>query len=136
MTGWFTPALLSLFSFGLWGFFTKLAITYIDSKSAMIYQCVGVVVVGVIALAFMNFKVALDTKGLSFAFLTGAFYSIGCLFYFMAADKGKIVTVVTMTALYPLITIFLASWLLKETVSVKQYCGIGLACLAIVLMAI
>lgn len=136
MAAWLTPALLALLSFGLWGFFTKLAITYIDSKSALIYQSIGVVVVGLIALSFMNFKPEFDTKGLGFAVMTGAFYSVGCLFYFMAADKGKIITVVTLTALYPLVTIFLAYWLLNETVSVKQYVGIGLAFVAIILMSV
>lgn len=135
MTSWLPAALLSLFSFGLWGLFTKLAVVHIDSKSALIYQTIGVVVIGLIALGTMNFKPATDTKGLSYAILTGAAYGIGCLFYFVAASKGKITTVVTLTALYPFITIVLSYFLLQEAMNMKQVFGIGLALLAIVLMS-
>ena len=51
-------------------------------------------------------------------------------------DKnGKIINVVTLTALYPLITIILAMLLLKEHIQLKQILGIFLALIAIVLLA-
>jgi transporter family protein len=136
MTSWFPAALLSLFSFGLWGLFTKLAVVHIDSKSALIFQTLGVAVIGFILLSTMNFKLQTDAKGISFALLTGAAYGIGCLFYFIAASKGKIITVVTLTALYPFITILLATIFLKEVINVKQMIGIGLALIAIILMSV
>jgi transporter family protein len=132
---WFSAASIALISFGLWGFFTKLSVLHIDSKSALIYQTLGVVIVGLFTLSMMNFKPATDTKGLSYAILTGLAYGIGCWFYFIAASKGKIITVVTLTALYPLITILLAYLLLKETVSIKQWLGILMALIAILLMS-
>jgi len=135
MTTWFPAAFLSLLSFGLWGLFTKLSVMHIDSKSAMIFQTIGVVVIGLIMLSTMSFKPATDTKGIFYALLTGAAYGVGCLFYFFAASKGKIITVVTLTALYPLITILLAYIFLKEAVHLKQWLGIGLALVAIILMS-
>lgn len=135
MTSWFPAALVSLFSFGLWGIFTKLAVGYIDSKSALIYQTVGVVIIGLVTLSLISFKPATDAKGLMYALLTGIAYGVGCLFYFIAASKGKIITVVTLTALYPLITILLSYVLLKETINIKQWSGIVLAFIAIVLMS-
>ena len=135
MTGWLTPTFFSLISFGLWGLFTKLTILHIDSKSALIFQTVGVLVVGLITLSLVNFKPATDLKGLSFGLLTGAAYSIGCLFYFVAADRGKITTIVTVTALYPLITILLSFLLLHESINLKQGLGILLAILAMYLLA-
>lgn len=136
MTGWLPTSLLALFSFGLWGFFTKMAVVHMDSKSALVYQTLGVLIIGVVALGMMNFKPATDTKGVAYALLTGVAYGVGCLFYFFAASKGKIITVVTLTALYPLITIVLAYWLLNETVNFKQLAGIALAIVAIVLMSV
>jgi transporter family protein len=136
MTNWLTPSLIALFSFGLWGLFTKLSVEYIDFKSAIIYQTLGVMVVGIIGLGLVGFKPAADTKGFSYAVLTGAAYGQGCLFYFIAASKGKIITVVTLTALYPLITIVLAYYLLNEAVSLRQLVGIGLAMVSILLMSI
>jgi transporter family protein len=135
MTSWFPAALLALFSFGLWGLFTKLAVVHIDSKSALIYQTIGVLIIGVLTLSTMSFKVATDTKGLGYALLTGLAYGVGCLFYFVAASKGKIITVVTLTALYPLVTILLAYLLLKEGIHLKQMIGVGFAFIAIILMS-
>lgn len=136
MANWLPAAFLSLFSFGLWGLFTKLTVIHIDSRSALIYQTIGVALIGIVTLSMMNFKPATDSKGLMYAILTGTAYGIGCLFYFVAASKGKIVTVVTLTALYPLVTIILAAFLLKESVSIKQWIGIGLAMGSILLMSI
>jgi transporter family protein len=111
MSSWLSAALAALMFFGLWGFFTKLAVNHINSKSAT------------------------DSKGFSFAILTGLTYGVGCLFYFIAASKGKIMTVVTLTSLYPVITILLSYLLLKEDVNVRQCIGIMLAFVAIVLMS-
>jgi len=135
MTQWLPAALLALISFGLWGFFSKLAIFYIDAKSALIFQTAGVLIVGLVILSMLEFKPATDIKGLGFGLLTGIAYGVGCLFYLIAADKGKIITVVTLTALYPLITIVLSYLLLHETVSLKQCLGILLALVAILLMS-
>jgi bacterial/archaeal transporter family protein len=135
MINWFPASVFALFSFGLWGLFTKLAVNHIDSKSALIYQAIGVAIIGLLMLGTINFRPATDAKGLMYALLTGVAYGIGCLFYFIAASKGKIVTVVTLTALYPLVTILLAYLLLKEVVSVKQWIGILLAFVAIIFMS-
>jgi len=135
MTQWLPQALLALLSFGLWGLFSKLAIIYIDTKSALIFQTVGVLIVGIVTLSMLNFKPATDIKGLSFGLLTGIAYGVGCLFYLIAADKGRVITVVTLTALYPLVTILLSYFLLQETINMKQFLGILLALVAIFLMS-
>lgn len=134
MTHWLPAALLSLFSFGFWGLFSKLSIVHIDSKSALVFQALGVLIIAVITLSMLDFKPATNIKGLSFGLLTGIAYGIGCLFYFIAADKGKVSTVVTLTALYPLVTILLSYLLLKEGINAKQCCGIMFAIVAIFLM--
>lgn len=135
MFEWLAPALIALFSFGLWGFFTKLAIATIDAKSALFFQTIGVMLIGLVTFYFMHFKINLNIKGASFGLLTGFAYGIGCLFYLIAAGKGKIVTVVTLTALYPLITLLLAYYFLHESLSVKQTFGIVLALMAILFMS-
>lgn len=134
MLNWFSCSMISLLSFGCWGFCTKLAIDHIDFKSAMIYQTIGVIVVGIIGLTLVDFRPATNSKGITFAVLTGLFYAVGCLFYFIAASKGKIITVVTMTALYPLVTILLSYYVLQEAISLKKIFGITLAFIAIFLM--
>jgi transporter family protein len=135
MTQWLPAAMMALLSFGLWGLFSKLTIVYIDSRSALIFQTAGVLLVGVVALGMLNFKPATDIKGLSYGVLTGIAYGVGCLFYLIAADKGKVTTVVTLTALYPLVTIILSYFLLQETINGKQFMGIVFALLAIYMMS-
>ena len=135
MTHLLPAAILSLLSFGFWGLFTKFAILHVDSKSALIFQTAGVLLVGLFILGMMNFKPASDLKGIGFGLLTGIAYGLGCLFYFIAADKGKITTVVTLTALYPLVTILLSYFLLREAVSAKQCLGIALALFSIYLLS-
>ena len=134
MTNWLPATLISLFSFGLWGLFTKLATIYIDSKSAILYQVFGMLLVGIVMAIFFPFKPTVNLKGLSFAMLTGLTYGIGCLFYFIAIDKGKLITVSTLTALYPLITIILSYFIFKETMTPLQWVGILCALLAIFLL--
>lgn len=135
MAPWVLPALFALFNFGLWGLFTKLAVLSIDAKSALIYQALGVLAVSLVMLTTLNFKPMVDLKGIGYSVLTGIAYGIGCLFYFIAASRGKIINVVTLTALYPLVTIVLAFLFLKESVELKHAVGILLAIAAILLMS-
>jgi transporter family protein len=132
---WLSAALISLFSFGLWGFFSKLTIQHVDAKSALVYQSAGVAVIGFIAFLLLQGKPAVDAKGISYGLLTGIAYGVGCLFYFIAADKGKVTTVVTMTALYPIVTILLAYLILHEGINLKQGAGVILALVAIYLLS-
>jgi transporter family protein len=136
MTNWLSASMIALCSFGLWGLFTKLSVEYIDFKRALIYQTLGVMIVGLISLGLIGFKPEASGKGFGFALLTGVAYGIGCLFYFLAASKGKIITVVTLTALYPMVTIVLAYFILQETITLKQIIGIGLAIFSILLMSV
>jgi transporter family protein len=51
----------------------------------------------------------------------------------MAASRGKIGVVVSITALYPLITILLAFFFLKEPLTFKQLLGMFFSLVAILL---
>ncbi len=135
MTEWLPAATLALFSFGLWGFFSRLALNYIDTKSALVFQTFGVLLIGLIALFLLDFKPETEMRGTGFGILTGLAYGIGCLFFLVAADRGKLITIVTLTALYPLITILLSTIFLQEAINLKQAIGIGLALVAIVLLS-
>jgi len=128
--------MMSLLAFGLWGFFSKLTVLHIDPKSALTYQTIGVMITGLITLSMLHFKPATEPRGIWLAILTGGAYGMGCLFYFIAASRGKVMTVVTLTALYPLITILLSVVLLQETIGFRQWIGIILAIIAITLMSI
>jgi transporter family protein len=135
MDSWILWTMLALITFGFWGFFPKLAVNYITPQSAVIYQVLGGLLVGILGLALVGFKPESHPLGILFALLTGITGVLGTLFYYSAASRGQISIVVSLTALYPLITILLAVVFLHETLTVKQVFGLCFAVGAIVLLA-
>ena len=135
MNSWFFWTILAMVTFGAWGFFPKLAINYINPQSALIYQVIGGLLVGIVGLAMLNFKPEMHPLGILFAFLTGITGVLGTFFYYLAASRGQISIVVSLTALYPLITIMLAIVFLHETLIMKQVIGLCFAIAAIILLA-
>jgi len=135
MDSWFFWTILALVTFGAWGFFPKLAVNYITPSSAIIYQVIGGLLVGVVGLTLVNFKPETHPMGILYAVLTGITGVLGTFFYYAAASRGQISIVVSLTALYPLITILLAMIFLHETLVLKQVIGLCFAVAAIVLLA-
>ena len=121
--------------FGLWGFFPKLAVLYLDPRSALVYQTLGGLLVGLLVLASLKFTPAFHPRGLLFAVLTGITGVTGTLCFLAAAERGRISLVVSLTALYPLITIVLAVLYLKEPLTIKHLFGMACAALAILLLS-
>jgi len=135
MNDWFIFAILALLTWGLWGFFPKLATNYINPKSSLIYMALGTVIVGIIVLFLVGFKPEIHTKGITFAILAGIAGGLGALFFLFAVSRGKLSVVVTTSALYPLVTIILASIILKEPITLKQGIGILFALVAMILFS-
>jgi len=136
MNGWLLPAMVTLLLWGIWGFLPKLTTAYITPASAVVFEVAGGMVVAVVVLFILGFKPELDARGVGYAVLTGIVGLLGALGYLMAVKRGKVSVVVTMTALYPIISIILAHFLLHETVTPKEWAAIVLACAAIGLFAI
>jgi transporter family protein len=132
---WFVSALLALIIYGFWGFFPKLAVSYISPQSALVYQVAGGMLVGALALFLVGFRPESHPLGVLFAILTGITGVLGTLFYYAAASRGNISIVVSMTALYPLITICLAFFILHEPLTFKQIIGMVFAIVAIILFS-
>ena len=135
MDNWLLSALLAMIIYGFWGFFPKIAVSYISPQSALVYEVAGAILVGLITLFFINFQPQNHPKGILFAMLTGIAGMTGTLFFFAAAQKGKISVVVGLTALYPLITVILAVIFLREPLTLKQIIGLILAIGAILLLS-
>jgi len=135
MHSWFFWTILAMVTFGAWGFFPKLAVNYINPQSALIFQVIGGLLVGFVGLAMLNFKPETHPMGILYGLLTGITGVLGTFFYYIAASRGQISIVVSLTALYPLITIMLAIVFLHETLIFKQVLGLCFAVAAIVLLA-
>jgi transporter family protein len=132
---WFVSAVFALIIYGFWGFFPKIAVAYINPQSALVYQVVGGLLVGFLVLAMIGFKPETQPMGILFAMLTGITGVLGTLFYYAAASRGSISIVVSITALYPLITICLAFFFLDEPLTLRQLFGMLSAIIAIILLS-
>ncbi len=132
--GWFVYALVALIFWGLWGFFPKIAGFYIDPVSILIYEIAGTIAVGLVII-LLGFRPEISNTGAILGVLTGITLTLGSLFFLFALSKGKASVVVTMTALYPLITIILAVVILREQITLRQGIGMLLAFTAMILFS-
>jgi transporter family protein len=135
MAPWLINSLVALVCFGLWGFLPKIAVRYISPRSALVYEVLGVVTVGCIVLLTVGKGISTDVRGTLPAVLTGIFGTVGFLSFLYAVNEGSVSVIATLTALYPAITIALAMVFLKETVTLRQLAGIGLAILSVIILS-
>jgi bacterial/archaeal transporter family protein len=132
---WFFYALTSLLLYGFWGLFSKLATNYISSRTALVYDIIGAVLVGLFFLATNNWEWKGDIRGVVFSILTGVAGTVATLCYFVAVSKGSSSIVMPLTSLYPIITVLLAFFVLKEPITVRHLFGIGLAVIALMIFS-
>ena len=135
MKTWLMPALITVFLYGLWSFFPKLSVRYLSPSNAVIYEVIGSMVFGAIAIALMGFNLQYHPKGAIFGMLTGFCLVLAGFTYLIAASRGPVALVSSVSALYPMVTLVLAALLLGETITIKQGCGILLAIVSVILMA-
>ena len=132
---WILLSLATMLLWGLYGFFAKMATRSIRDIDAAIYQAIGVVLVAGVAAFFTRFQTGGKPNGILFAVLSGVCTALASFFFFGAITRGRAVVVVSITALYPLITLGLSVLFLQETLTPKNLLGIGLAVVAIVLLS-
>lgn len=135
MKTWLLPTLAAILCWGGWAFLPKLSAQYISTRSAIVYQGLGGAILA--SLIFLNLSDAVEIhpQGTIIAVIAGMLNFLGVLFYIKAVSNGPVAIVSTLSALYPLVVIALALVVLHETLTLKQAIGIGLALVAIALIA-
>lgn len=132
---WFVLALCSLLLWGLWGFFQKLATNHMGPRHVFVFAALGTVLIVFLTFASLRFHIDTNMKGITFAVLAGLAGSLGGLFFVSSVSRGKASVVITMTALYPVVTILLSFAVLREEITIRQGIGIILALISMVLLA-
>ncbi len=133
---WLGFALAATVLYGLWGFFPRLASLYLPPRDALVYQTLGGLPIMALVLAWLRFRPAFHHPGALYAFLTGLAGAIGTLFFFAAIQHASSTTpVVMVTALYPLVVLVLALFILNEPLTLRQGIGALLALVALALLA-
>ena len=133
---WLIYALICSLLYGLWGFFGNLATKYLDYQTAFIYEAIGAILTTLFILVqTKNLNFEGDVRGILFALIVGVCGTVASLVFFRALGKGEVANVVSVTSIYPLITIVLSSLFLKEAITLPQMLGVLLAIIAVILSA-
>lgn len=135
MPEWLLPTFLAFLCWGIWSFLPKLTMRTIDPQSAIVYEALGGVLVAVAVLFLIGFRPAVEPKGAALAIATGALGVGGALAYLYAMRSGPVAPVATLSALYPVMAIILAGFLLREPITLKQGAGILLGLIAMALIS-
>lgn len=134
MQGWVLPALGALIVWGFWGFIPKLTTHYLSPRSAVVYEVLGGLLLALIVLASSKFQLDFHPQGSVYAIITGMLGLLGAFCFLLAVSKGPVTLVATLSALYPVVSILLAIFILQESVTFKQWVGIAMAVLAMILV--
>ena len=133
---WLIYALICSLLYGLWGFFGNLTTKYVDYQTAFVYEAIGATLMTFLILVqTKSFSFQGDVRGIMFAMLVGVCGTVASLVFFIALGKGEVANVVSVTSIYPLITIVLSFLFLKEPVTLSQMLAVLLAIIAVILSA-
>lgn len=132
---WLIYSLLAMLFWGLWAFLPKQSMRTLDAPTALFFQQLGAMAMGLGVLAAARFRLKIEPTGISLALLTGFVGVCGLLCFFQAATRYRMSVVIMVTALYPIVTLALSVLILRERISGLQWLGILCAVIAIVLLS-
>jgi len=127
MKPWLIYSLMTLLCWGLWGVFSKLASNYSRPRQTLLFQAVGVIGFALLVLFIEQFQIQRTAAGFWWSFAAGFINFVGFLAFFAAVQKGKVSTVISLSSLYPVITIGLSILLLHEKITRREGLGIAFA---------
>lgn len=132
---WVLFAIGALLSWGIWAFLPKVALQSIPPHSVLFYESLGGFIAAVPVFVLLRGKVGRDRRGISLAFFATVLLLIASFAFLLALKSAPVVVVVTITSLYPIITLLLARFFLKEKINRQQILACLCALAAIYLLA-
>ncbi|HKS35728.1 MAG TPA: EamA family transporter [Verrucomicrobiae bacterium] len=133
MPRWLLWSFVAVLCWGYWAVISRLIGDALTAAQSQALSTIGLVPV-VIALAASRRLTASGNRrrGIAAAFCAGMLACAGNVAYYHALkDGGSVSTLVSFTALYPLVTVLLAMLLLRERLNRFQIVGVGLSLVAI-----
>jgi transporter family protein len=127
MKPWLIYAVFTVLAWGVWGFCSKVASNYTRPRQTLLFQAVGVMGFALLVLALEHFRVEWSAAGFGWSFAAGFVNFIGFLAFFAAVERGKVSTVISLSSLYPVVTIVLSLLFLHERISKREGLGIAFA---------
>jgi transporter family protein len=135
---WLFYSLLANVAWAAWSVVSKVVSNEMDASSNQVFFTLGLLplIVMVLCSPRVRDRSLQRRTGQACAFLTGILGGAGNIAFFHAlALGGKASIVISVTALFPLVTVILAVSLLHERVSPQQKLGLILALAAIYLLS-
>ena len=134
---WLFFSFLAIALWGVWGAVSKAASVAVPSPTDLqVISTIGVVPIALLLVASPNFRKRTSSlgKGVAYGALTGLCGSVGNLALFASLNLGgDASTVLPLSGVYPLVTVLLATLILRERLNLVQVGGIVLALGALVL---
>jgi len=134
---WFWYSMLSVICFGGWGLFGKLGSLEIPASTMQFIFALGFLPLAPALFAVTRLKPGTNLRGILSALASGILSGIAGMAFYAAFRSGGNTSVITAaTALYPVITVLLAVWVLRERLTRLQVVGIGFAAVAFILFSL
>ena len=137
MPRWLSFSLITIGLFGVWGFVSTVITKDVAPLTVQFLSTIGLLTVALILGFSKNLRKGTGfAAGIMFATLTGVLGGSGNVALYKALQiGGEGSVIVPITGMYPLVTVILARFLLKEKLNRVQTLGIGLALVAIYLFS-
>jgi len=134
-TRWMWLAVGALVAWGFWSFLPKLALQSMQPHSVIFYEAIGNLITAVPVFIILRGRLTRSRVGISMSAFISAMTVGAFLLYFFALHHGPVATVVTLTALYPIVVLIMARVFLKEKLNKIQMASVALAICSIYLLA-
>ena len=127
---WMVYSLIALILFGLSCITMKFSTRHISDELSTIFYTLGYILIAIVIMAAGSTEWHLSMKDWSLGILVGLLMASATLTLFVAFRWGKASVVTPLTALYPLVTVLLAGFILKEHFDLIKVAAIVLALMA------
>lgn len=133
---WLLYALVTTLFWGVWGAFIEIPEKAgFPATLGYVVWALTMIPCALFALRRINWKLNTETKNVLYGLLVGLTGAGGQLLLFQALRDGPAYIVFPIISLFPVVTIFLSLFFLRERAGGKAKIGIVLALVAIVLLA-
>lgn len=134
---WLWYSILAIAGWSAWAILLKIGSTTVPTKPALFLQNAGMIPLAIVLALAGALKGPQNRRGIIYSLLNGAITGVGILFLLAAYRRGGNTSVVAVTSsLYPLVTLILAGFLLREKLTRSQTLGVILATVSVVLFSL
>jgi len=127
--------LFAALAWGVWAILADLAVRSLPPESTMVISYAASVVLASGYVLYRGAPIAGDATAMGFAVGAGVFAGVGAVSYYAALQAGAAGVGTTLAALYFVVAAVLGVLLLGDSLAPSDVAGIGLAVLAVLLIA-